>query len=191
MLRPVDRRASHWLDKEDFGARRRSPRNHAPARIRPQLEISGSIAETSRSMREVASPARTNRPRASMMARLWHEHADAPHAVALLRARRFRAASLMRSSSCNIVKLPVGMIRVKPGDLPVQLPTRYEFMIKLSAAKALGLDVASGSTFSSRWCPRLRHYSAAVRHRRSLTRSRQQTGLGPRSHPRTIWNQRP
>jgi putative ABC transport system substrate-binding protein len=30
---------------------------------------------------------------------------------------------------------------VKPGDLPVQLPTRYEFMIKLSTAKALGLVV--------------------------------------------------
>lgn len=31
----------------------------------------------------------------------------------------------------------------KPGDLPVQLPTKYQFVINLKAAKALGLDVSS------------------------------------------------
>ncbi|HME30044.1 MAG TPA: ABC transporter substrate binding protein [Pseudolabrys sp.] len=31
----------------------------------------------------------------------------------------------------------------KPGDLPVQLPTKYHLVINLRAAKALGLDVST------------------------------------------------
>ena len=32
----------------------------------------------------------------------------------------------------------------KPGDLPVQLPTKFTFAINLKAAKALGIDVPIG-----------------------------------------------
>ena len=31
----------------------------------------------------------------------------------------------------------------KPGDLPVEMPSRYELVISVIAAKALGLDVPS------------------------------------------------
>jgi hypothetical protein len=36
---------------------------------------------------------------------------------------------------------PIAARAQKPGDLPVQAPTKYELVINLKTAKALGLDV--------------------------------------------------
>jgi putative tryptophan/tyrosine transport system substrate-binding protein len=74
----------------------------------------------------------------------------ARHAIPTLYSRReFAAAGGLMSYGPNINDtyhlLGVYAARIlkgeKPGNLPIQLPTRFELVINLSTAKALGLDV--------------------------------------------------
>jgi putative ABC transport system substrate-binding protein len=47
-------------------------------------------------------------------------------------------ADIFRRSASYVDRILRG---AKPADLPVQVPTKYEFVTNLTTAKALGLDV--------------------------------------------------
>ena len=48
-------------------------------------------------------------------------------------------ADLWRRSAAYVDKIARG---AKPGDLPVEQPTRFELVVNLNTAKAIGLDIA-------------------------------------------------
>jgi putative tryptophan/tyrosine transport system substrate-binding protein len=78
----------------------------------------------------------------AMMARLklpavygWREFADAGG----LMSYGANLPDLYRQSARFVVKILKG---AKPGDLPFELPTRYELIVNLKTAKAMGLNIS-------------------------------------------------
>jgi putative tryptophan/tyrosine transport system substrate-binding protein len=72
-------------------------------------------------------------PRSPQRARVWRDYSDrrpASYAPNL--------PDLLRRSADYVDKVLRG---TRPGDIPVEQPTRFELRINLKTARALGLDV--------------------------------------------------
>jgi putative ABC transport system substrate-binding protein len=117
--------------------------HHAAAQQDIVPAIEGARAAGAQALNVLASPL-SNANRALIIERAaaarlpamhqWPEHAE----DGALAGYGPRLASLFRQAAGMLVKVLTG---VKPADIPVQQPTKIEFVINLKTAKALGLTV--------------------------------------------------